>query len=107
MTTANEDKKRRKFRRGRALGRYLFTPAVKGLSSLGVRTTLATELETIGRKTGQVRRVPVSAQFDNTGAWLICQHGKRSGWGRNIADNPNIRVRKGNQWRGGAGAICR
>jgi hypothetical protein len=34
---------------------------VKGLSRLGVRTTLATELETIGRKTGQVRRVPVSA----------------------------------------------
>jgi deazaflavin-dependent oxidoreductase (nitroreductase family) len=66
---------------------------------------MATELETIGRKTGQARLVPVSAQFDNDGAWLISQHGTRSGWGRNIADNPNIRVRQGNQWRSGVAAF--
>jgi deazaflavin-dependent oxidoreductase (nitroreductase family) len=101
MTSTNEAKTLRKFRRERAVGRYLLNPAVKGLSRLGVRTAMATELETIGRKTGQARRVPVSAQFDNSGAWLISQHGTRSGWGRNIADNPNIRVRQGNQWRAG------
>jgi deazaflavin-dependent oxidoreductase (nitroreductase family) len=100
MTSTN-DKTLRKFRRERALGRYLLNPAVKGLSRLGVRTAIATELETIGRKTGQVRRVPVSAQFDENGAWVISQHGTRSGWGRNIADNPNIRMRQGNQWRAG------
>ena len=101
MTSTNEDTTLRKFRRERALGRYLLNPAVKGLSRLGVRTTMATELETVGRKTGQVRRVPVSAQFDNNGAWVISQHGTRSGWGRNIADNPNILIRQGNQWRAG------
>ena len=101
MTSTNEDKTLRKFRRERALGRYLLNPAVKGLSRLGVRTAMATELETVGRKSGQVRRVPVSAQFDNNGAWLISQHGTRSGWGRNIADNPNIRMRQGNQWHTG------
>ena len=101
MTSTNGDKTLRKFRRERALGRYVLNPAVKGLSRLGVRTTMATELETIGRKTGQVRRVPVSAQFDNNGAWVISQHGTRSGWGRNIADDPNIRMRQGNQWRTG------
>jgi deazaflavin-dependent oxidoreductase (nitroreductase family) len=101
MTSTNQDKSLRKFRRERALGRYLLNPAVKGLSRLGVRTAMATELETIGRKTGQVRRVPVSAQFDNNGAWVISQHGSRSGWGRNIADNPNIRMRQSNQWRAG------
>jgi deazaflavin-dependent oxidoreductase (nitroreductase family) len=101
MTSTNQDKTLRKFRTERALGRYLLNPAVKGLSRLGVRTAMATELETIGRKTGQVRRVPVSAQFDNNGAWVISQHGTRSGWGRNIADNPNIRMRQGNQWRAG------
>jgi deazaflavin-dependent oxidoreductase (nitroreductase family) len=100
MTSTNEDKTLRKFRRERAIGRLL-NPAVKGLNRLGVRTAMATELETIGCKTGQVRRVPVSAQFDNNGAWVISQHGTRSGWGRNIADNPNIRVRQGNQWRSG------
>ena len=104
MTSANEDKTLRKFRRERAIGRLL-NPAVQGLSRLGVHTAMATELETIGRKTGQARRVPVSAQFDNDGAWLISQHGTRSGWGRNIADNPNIRVRQGNQWRSGVAAF--
>jgi deazaflavin-dependent oxidoreductase (nitroreductase family) len=101
MTSTQQDKTLRKFRRERTLGRYLFNPAVKALRTLGIRTAMATELETIGRKTGQARRVPVSAQFDNDGAWLISQHGTRSGWGRNIADNPNIRLRQGNQWRAG------
>jgi deazaflavin-dependent oxidoreductase (nitroreductase family) len=105
MTNANDDKTLRKFRRERAIGHYLLNPAVKGLSKLGLRTALATELETIGRKTGQVRRVPVSAQFDDNGAWVISQHGTRSGWGRNIVDNPNIRVRQGNKWRTGVATL--
>ncbi|MUL48260.1 nitroreductase family deazaflavin-dependent oxidoreductase [Mycobacterium sp. CBMA293] len=101
MTNANADETLRKFRRERAIGRYLVNPVVKGLTGLGLRTALATELETIGRKTGQVRRVPVSAQFDDGGAWVICQHGTRSGWGSNITDNPNVRVRQGDRWRSG------
>src|SRR6202034_1198668 len=105
MTSANGDKTLRKFRRERAIGRYLLNPTVKGLSRLGLRTALATELETIGRKTGEARRVPVSAQFDNNGAWVISQHGSRSGWGRNIADNPNVRIRQGNRWRSGVATL--
>jgi deazaflavin-dependent oxidoreductase (nitroreductase family) len=105
MTNTDDDKTLRKFRRERAVGRYVFNPAVRGLSRLGLRIALATELETIGRKTGQARCVPVSAQFDDKGAWVISQHGARSGWGRNIVDNPNIRVRQGNQWRTGVAAF--
>ncbi|MCW2663313.1 MAG: hypothetical protein JWP83_4465 [Mycobacterium sp.] len=105
MTSTDKQKTLRKFRRERAVGRYLLNPAVKGLSALGMRTAMAAELETIGRTTGQLRRVPVSAQFDDGGAWVICQHGTRSGWGRNIADNPNVRLRQGNQWRSGVAAF--
>ncbi len=101
MTNVNPDSALRKFRRERAIGRYLVNPAVAGLTRLGVRTALAAELETTGRKTGQLRRVPVSVQFDNDGAWVICQHGTRSGWGSNIAHNPNVRVRQGDRWRSG------
>jgi deazaflavin-dependent oxidoreductase (nitroreductase family) len=100
VTNTDDDKTLRKFRRERAMGRLL-NPAVKGLSRIGLRTAMATELETVGRKSGQARRVPVSAQFDNGGAWIISQHGTRSGWGRNIADNPNVRVRQGSKWRPG------
>jgi deazaflavin-dependent oxidoreductase (nitroreductase family) len=105
MTSTDKQKTLRKFRRERAVGRYLLNPAVKGLSALGMRTAMAAELETIGRTTGQLRRVPVSAQFDDGGAWVICQHGTRSGWGRNLADNPNVRLRQGNQWRSGVAAF--
>jgi deazaflavin-dependent oxidoreductase (nitroreductase family) len=105
MANTNDEKTLRKFRRERAIGHYLLNPAVKGLSKLGLRTAMATELETVGRKTGQVRRVPVSAQFDDGGAWVISQHGTRSGWGRNIVDNPNVRVRQGSQWRTGVATL--
>jgi len=101
VTNADKSKTLQKFRRERAIGRYLLNPTIKGLSRIGLRTSLATELETVGRKTGQPRRVPVSAQFDNQGAWLISQHGTRSGWGANITDNPNVRVRQGSKWRSG------
>ena len=101
MTNTHDQKTLRKFRRERAIGRYLLNPAVKAFGRLGLRTAMATELETTGRKSGQARRVPVSAQFDDDGAWIISQHGTRSGWGRNIADNPNIRIRQGNRWRSG------
>ncbi|WP_204081700.1 nitroreductase/quinone reductase family protein [Mycobacterium riyadhense] len=103
--TNTTDKTLQKFRRERAFGRYVLNPVVKGLSKLGVRTAMAAELETIGRKTGQVRRVPVSAQFDHKGAWVISQHGTRSGWGRNIVDNPNVRLRQGNRWRAGTATL--
>ncbi|OCB14399.1 nitroreductase [Mycolicibacterium porcinum] len=101
MTGTQSDKTLSKFRRERALGRYLLNPTISVLGRMGLRTALASELETTGRKTGQVRRVPVSAQFDATGAWVICQHGTRSGWGSNIAANPNVRLRQGNRWRTG------
>jgi deazaflavin-dependent oxidoreductase (nitroreductase family) len=101
MASTGDEKTLRKFRRERAIGHYLLNPTVRGLNKLGLRVAMATELETTGRKSGKVRCVPVSAQFDEAGAWLISQHGVRSGWGLNIISNPNIRVRQGNRWRTG------
>ncbi|MCW4353758.1 nitroreductase family deazaflavin-dependent oxidoreductase [Hoyosella sp. YIM 151337] len=95
------DKTLRKFKFERAVGRYVANPAVRVLNNLGLRTSLATEIETTGRKTGALRRVPVSAVFDRDGAWVISQHGKRSGWGLNITANPAVRIRQGNRWRTG------
>ncbi|MGJ0119299.1 nitroreductase/quinone reductase family protein [Williamsia sp. MIQD14] len=91
----------RKFRRERLVGRYVANPTVLALRKLGVRTHLATELETTGRTTGLTRRVPVAAAFDDGGAWIISQHGERSGWGRNIAADPEVRIMQGSTWRTG------
>ncbi|MFI8565352.1 nitroreductase/quinone reductase family protein [Rhodococcus sp. NPDC078407] len=91
----------RKFRRERWIGKYLANPVVNTLTSVGVRTSLVTDIVTVGRKSGLRRQVPVSASFDSTGAWLISQHGTRSGWGANIADEPAVRIRVGSEWRSG------
>ncbi|NTY63400.1 nitroreductase/quinone reductase family protein [Mycolicibacterium sphagni] len=99
MGTAN--RALRKFRRERIIGRYVANPAVALLRRLGVRTTFATELQTMGRKSGGWRSVPVSAGFDATGAWLISQHGHRSGWALNVADDPNVRIWQKDRWRSG------
>ena len=76
-----------------------------GLNRIGIGTTLATELETIGRRTGRLRRVPVAAAFDDTGAWLISQHGTRSGWTANITADPHVRIREGERWRTGTAQL--
>ncbi|NEW38955.1 nitroreductase family deazaflavin-dependent oxidoreductase [Nocardia cyriacigeorgica] len=96
---------RRKFVIERAVGRYVANPAVRALGRIGVTTSAAAELETTGRKSGLTRRVPVSAAFDATGAWLISQHGTRSGWALNVGDEPNIRIRQGNRWRTGTAVL--
>ncbi len=99
MDTANQAS--RKFRRERLIGRYLANPLVALLGRLSLRTTFATELQTMGRKSGRWRAVPVSARFDSVGAWVISQHGRRSGWALNVADNPTVRIRQGHRWRSG------
>ncbi|AYJ48402.1 nitroreductase family deazaflavin-dependent oxidoreductase [Rhodococcus sp. P1Y] len=91
----------RKFERERFIGRYLANPVMRGLTAAGVRISSMTDIETVGRKSGLARQVPVSAKFDATGAWIISQHGTRSGWGANIADEPRVRLRVGTEWRPG------
>jgi deazaflavin-dependent oxidoreductase (nitroreductase family) len=99
--TNTRDAAVRKFRRERIIGRYLANPTVVLLGRLGIRTTFATELETTGRKSGARRRVPVSANFDDAGAWVISQHGRRSGWAFNIAAYPKVLIRQRDRWRSG------
>jgi deazaflavin-dependent oxidoreductase (nitroreductase family) len=76
-------------------------PLVAALDKLGIRSSLVVELETIGAKSGQPRRVPLTGRADDTGVWVISQHGRRAGWAHNIAANPHVRVRVNNEWRSG------
>lgn len=92
----------RKFRLERFMGRYVANPLVAALTKSGIRTTLATEFESTGRKTGKKRKVPVAAAFDADGAWIVSQHGRRSGWALNIDADPRVRIRQGDRWCSGA-----
>ncbi|MFB8281790.1 nitroreductase family deazaflavin-dependent oxidoreductase [Nocardia colli] len=105
MTERSTSAAVRKFRRERLIGRYLANPAVGLLDRIGIRSALLAELETTGAKTGQPRRVPVTVSIDEHGAWLISQHGRRSGWARNIVADPNVRLRQGKRWYTGTAAF--
>ena len=101
MATRSAEKARRKFRLERRLGRAVMNPAVAALNRIGVRPSLVVELETIGRRSGEPRRVPLAGRVEGNGIWVISQHGRRAGWAYNIAANPNVRVRIDNEWRTG------
>jgi deazaflavin-dependent oxidoreductase (nitroreductase family) len=60
-------------------------------------------LETIGRRTGRMRRTPICDGQDGDTFWLIVQHERRSDYVRNIEANPPVRVRAGSRaaWRTG------
>ncbi|MBV8927989.1 MAG: nitroreductase family deazaflavin-dependent oxidoreductase [Mycobacteriaceae bacterium] len=91
----------RKFRFERQVGRSVMNPVVAALDRVGIRSSLVVELETVGRKSGEPRRVPLTGSADDTGVWVISQHGHRAGWAHNISANPNVRVKVGTRWRTG------
>ena len=101
MSKLTAEQARRKFKRERWIGRTFLNPAVTALNRLGIRSSLMVELETTGRRTGQPRRVPLTGRVDDTGLWVICQHGRRAGWAINIDADPRVRVRIGDEWRTG------
>jgi deazaflavin-dependent oxidoreductase (nitroreductase family) len=95
----------RKFKFERRVGRTIVNPLVAAMDRIGIRSSLVVELETTGAKTGQPRRVPLTGRADETGVWVISQHGRRAGWAHNIAADPKVRVRVDNQWRSGTAAF--
>ena len=101
MATTSADKARRKFKFERQMGRILMNPVVAALDRVGIRSSLVVDLETTGRKSGEPRRVPLAGRADETGVWVISQHGRRAGWAHNISADPRVRVRMNDQWRSG------
>lgn len=95
----------RKFKFERQMGRMFMNPVVAALDRVGIRSSLVVELETTGRKSGEPRRVPLTGRADETGVWVISQHGRRAGWAHNISADPRVRVRMNNQWRSGTAAF--
>jgi len=91
----------RKFKFERQLGRAVMNPVVAALDKIGLRSSLVVELETTGAKSGEPRRVPLAGRADDTGVWVISQHGRLAGWAYNIAADPKVRVRVNNEWRTG------
>jgi deazaflavin-dependent oxidoreductase (nitroreductase family) len=94
----------------RSLQRYLINPLMRGLLVIGLNPLGLAILETRGRRTGRAHRVPVGNGRKGRDFWIIAEHGSRAGYVRNIAHDPNVRVRLRiglrYRWIPGVATIC-
>ena len=63
-------------------------------------------LETIGRRTGEPRRVPIGGRKQRNSVWLVAAHQRKVFYVRNIEANPRVRVRVHGRWRNGTATLC-
>jgi deazaflavin-dependent oxidoreductase (nitroreductase family) len=95
--------RKRKF--ASALAKYGASPIVKALYRLGIPAPGTAILETIGRKSGEPRRTPVTNGLDGDVFWIVTEHGHRAAYVLNIEANPRVRIRTRRGWRSGTAAI--
>jgi deazaflavin-dependent oxidoreductase (nitroreductase family) len=60
-----------------------------------------TQLETIGRKSGQPRRTAIGGRVIGNQFWMVSEHGGHSHYVHNIKANPAVRLRIHGRWRSG------
>ena len=77
----------------RVLQRYLLNPLFRLLMLLRVNPYGLVMLETRGRVSGKIRRVPVGNGRKGDEFWIIAEHGSRAGWVHNVRHDPRVRIR--------------
>jgi deazaflavin-dependent oxidoreductase (nitroreductase family) len=85
--------------------KYVVNPIVRGLFRLGLPAPGIAILETVGRKSGEPRRNPVTNGLDVGVFWIVAEHGRRASYVRNIEANPRVRVRVGRRWHQGTARV--
>ena len=83
----------------------LLNPVVRAAVRLGLPLPLVVILETRGRKSGQLRQIPVGKTLDGDALWIVAEHGRKASYVRNIEANPRVRVRVGRRWRTGTAHV--
>src|SRR4051794_13028782 len=74
--------------------------------SLAGRAPWWVVLETIGRRSGKARRVPLArGPIDGRTAWLIAVHGDHAALAHNIAAEPRVRLKVRGRWREGTATV--
>ena len=91
----------------RLVQRYFVNPPMRLALILGVLPPTHALLETVGRASGKPRRNPVGNGLadDSRTFWIVAEHGRNANYVRNIAADPNVRVRIGLRWRTGRAEI--
>jgi deazaflavin-dependent oxidoreductase (nitroreductase family) len=86
-------------------GRYTLNPLIRSIYRVGLTPPRMALIETVGRKSGQVRHTPVFAMREGQTVWLIAQHGAHAGWVRNFLAQPEVRIRIGRHWLSGTASL--
>jgi deazaflavin-dependent oxidoreductase (nitroreductase family) len=86
-------------------GRYTLNPVIRLIYRVGLTPPRMALIETVGRKSGQIRRTPVFAMREGSSVWLIAQHGAHAGWVRNFQAQPHVRIRIGRTWMTGTASL--
>jgi deazaflavin-dependent oxidoreductase (nitroreductase family) len=84
---------RMKYRIVQFLQKYLLNPPIKFLLGIGVVPPGYALLETVGRKSGKLRRTPVGDGHVGQQFWIVAEHGQQAAYVRNITANPRVRVK--------------
>jgi deazaflavin-dependent oxidoreductase (nitroreductase family) len=72
---------------------------------LGIGRRSTALIETIGRKSGAPRVIPVTNGLDGDVFWLVTEHGRKADYVRNIEAEPRVRINAGRGWRSGTAQI--
>ena len=77
----------------------IVNPLTRGLAGLAPWWVL---IETTGRSTGKLRRIPLAAGPTEADAmWLLAVHGRGAAWVRNLEAAPSVRLKHRGRWRDG------
>ncbi len=76
----------------------LVNPIVRPLLERGLFPQTQALLETMGRRSGQLRRVPVGNGLRGTQFWIVTEHGWGADYVKNIQKDPRVRVKVGRRW---------
>jgi deazaflavin-dependent oxidoreductase (nitroreductase family) len=79
--------------------KYVGNPFVRRIAGRRFAPRGLVLLETTGRKSGLPRRTPLGSTLEGNTLWVVSEHGRRSGYGRNIEADPRVRVKVGGRWR--------
>ena|SRR2546426_7488406 len=62
-------------------------------------------LETVGRRSGKRRRVPVGYGLDGNVLWIVAHHGRAAAYVQNLIADPQVKVKVEGAWRTGTAQL--
>jgi deazaflavin-dependent oxidoreductase (nitroreductase family) len=94
-----------KRRVSRLTTKWLVNPLMRRVLERGGASRTHALLETVGRKSGLPRRVPVGNGLRGDTFWIVTEHGYAADYVKNIQANPRVRVKVGRRWLEGTARL--